>query len=685
MPLVIDNARYISIRDGGGSYIRFPSLTTTEINALNASNGMVVYNETTSALNSYEGGAWGTVDGGAGSDTTAIHDNVSAEISAITEKTGPVAGDWLLGEDSEDSNAKVRIAIGSLNVGHITGVEWDQTSDTWTRIDNDGETITLTRAAFDNFWPWAGMRRVNLSVTGEINAVVGDNNYTEDGSNGRVMVQIPKFWARSEAYGNRVTVIVVGYAAGGGNTITITPAGESPTVWTEGVDFTAETSDGVTATNIAAAIDGTADYSATAVGAHVIVSYDSGKAIDSCASDDTAAWSTGITHTKHRRWISDHAAAGFEIHPAFRQRVGGTVAVPTGTIAQYIYTSAYEATLVLDDAGAVQLGSKAGEQPFTGASIAKVIFASGANEPAIGDTISCADAAETAVVVACHLATGAWDGSGAGDIYLKHSGDATLGWLTAKLLTNDTQASEALATSNGGSAELALDIDDARGYGEAVGTGWGITLIHSLAARKLLNMIEYGNLDSQTNIGRGVVDLAGGTGFAGLETSAASIDSNLAANGTGVGTGDNGDVPVTWRWIENPWGNTWEFTDGYEAVDAAYHVLKVTGAWDNSGPSVWDSDDYDVSEAVPIMANGYISNIVYEAVLKHLLIPAAVAGSSSICIPDYFYAHDAGETNILLAGGRWDCSSCAGLGYLRSAGVASGSARSIGARLEFIG
>lgn len=59
----------------------------------------------------------GSAGGGAGSDTTAIHDNVSAEISAITEKTEPVAADLLLIEDSAASNAKKRVQVGNLPGG----------------------------------------------------------------------------------------------------------------------------------------------------------------------------------------------------------------------------------------------------------------------------------------------------------------------------------------------------------------------------------------------------------------------------------------------------------------------------------------------------------------------------------------------------------------------------------------
>lgn len=50
-------------------------------------------------------------------DADAIHDNVAAEISAITEKGTPVSADLLIIEDSAASNAKKRVQIGNLPGG----------------------------------------------------------------------------------------------------------------------------------------------------------------------------------------------------------------------------------------------------------------------------------------------------------------------------------------------------------------------------------------------------------------------------------------------------------------------------------------------------------------------------------------------------------------------------------------
>jgi hypothetical protein len=55
----------------------------------------------------------GDLPTGAATDPTAIHDNVAAEISAITQKTTTVLDDLVVIEDSEASNAKKSMKLGS--------------------------------------------------------------------------------------------------------------------------------------------------------------------------------------------------------------------------------------------------------------------------------------------------------------------------------------------------------------------------------------------------------------------------------------------------------------------------------------------------------------------------------------------------------------------------------------------
>jgi hypothetical protein len=60
----------------------------------------------------------------AGSDSTAIHDNIADEIHSITEKAAPVGDDVLIAEDSADAWDKVRLTLQNAfgAIGLIVGL-----------------------------------------------------------------------------------------------------------------------------------------------------------------------------------------------------------------------------------------------------------------------------------------------------------------------------------------------------------------------------------------------------------------------------------------------------------------------------------------------------------------------------------------------------------------------------------
>jgi hypothetical protein len=199
--------------------------------------------------------------------------------------------------------------------------------------------------------------------------------------------------------------------------------------------------------------------------------------------------------------------------------------------------------------------------------------------------------------------------------------------------------------------------------------------------------IEYATGNSQTALGRGIVDKASGTGFNGEVSGKDSADTNIGTNGTGTGTGANGLTPVVYRGIENPWGNIWRFIDGYNAVDAAYRIINRDGTGTFADPI--PAGSYESSTAIPIKDagnDGYIKNIVYEDLLALLFIPSQVGGSATTYLCDYWYAHRSGQTSILLAGGAWWYGGdVAGVAYRLSANVSTLAFRYYGARVEFTG
>jgi len=87
----------------------------------------------------------------------------------------------------------------------IIGVEWNQGTDTWRRIRDNGSEITDTPVgaslAFFDYHPvWGNIRRCTLADAGTVNHY-GSNargdGLTLDGTDGQVMVEIPKFWVKA--------------------------------------------------------------------------------------------------------------------------------------------------------------------------------------------------------------------------------------------------------------------------------------------------------------------------------------------------------------------------------------------------------------------------------------------------------------------------------------------------------
>ena len=90
-------------------------------------------------------------------------------------------------------------AVPAEAVQQVVGLEWNQGTDTWTRIDEEGQEFTPESSGFwENHPIWGRIKRVNLAADGTVNAVQGDDDFTLDGSNGRVMVGIPKFYVKAE-------------------------------------------------------------------------------------------------------------------------------------------------------------------------------------------------------------------------------------------------------------------------------------------------------------------------------------------------------------------------------------------------------------------------------------------------------------------------------------------------------
>lgn len=174
------------------------------------------------------------------------------------------------------------------------------------------------------------------------------------------------------------------------------------------------------------------------------------------------------------------------------------------------------------------------------------------------------------------------------------------------------------------------------------GEGWQNTDIHFLNILKALFAIEYGALNSQQLVGSGIVSEA-------LEKNTGLTLS--LGNKTGVGSGG----AISYRGLENPWGNTWEFIEGLVITDTAYYIADT-----GFGNFVSDSNrgDYKKIEGVtPITQDGYISKFLGDG----NFLASEVKGNSTLPVGDYQYSHREGETNLAVSGGNYEDGERAGI------------------------
>lgn len=154
-----------------------------------------------------------------------------------------------------------------------------------------------------------------------------------------------------------------------------------------------------------------------------------------------------------------------------------------------------------------------------------------------------------------------------------------------------------------------------------------------------LYLIEFANWDCQSKIGRG---------FVGGSSSTPSGNTDNMAYHTGCA--GSGDTAIQYRWIENLWGNVYQWVDGFNA--------NGTTAYYCTDPSKYaDDTTTGYTQIGTLPSNGWIKDLTVTD--NGLLIPKTVGGSETTFIPDYAYSSSG--WHVLYVGGGWGNGSSAGL------------------------
>lgn len=181
------------------------------------------------------------------------------------------------------------------------------------------------------------------------------------------------------------------------------------------------------------------------------------------------------------------------------------------------------------------------------------------------------------------------------------------------------------------------------------GSGWHLETIKATSANQLLMMIELAMMNSQTGIGQGVVSISDNSSY-----NCSSLTGSTADLGNGTGQAvetinekggiqttetANGKVAVTYRGVENPWGNISKHIQGIN--------IWGDGSMCGGQPYVANnftfneskhSDNYEPVGFTLANANGYIKAMGYGSEkYDWLFMPSEIGGTSALPVGDIVY------------------------------------------------
>lgn len=356
----------------------------------------------------------------------------------------------------------------------------------------------------------------------------------------------------------------------------------------------------------------------------------------------------------------------FSNHPSAVQR--------GGVKKSKIYISAYESSLAIDSTnGNIKLQSIAGVQPFTGSAIYKIPFTSGGTtQIQIGNVVTGGTSTATGTVIATYISSGTWAGGNA------------VGYLYLKQITGTFQNAEPLlvssidcATSSDVATSLSFTLTNAETYANNIGSGFGVLNFWFKRYIDMLQIIEAGTLDVPSVFGKGIVNSA-----AIKLTGADSIDSRINVEGTGVGSGTDGQTPIKWRGIENTHGHLWKHVAGLNVfTDGSYHLINRdgTGAIAEIMPSGYESG------TGLALADGYISAIQTDELGALGFIPKtanAVGSSSSTYFCDKYY-YPTNTNSSTFYSGAYNASDGAGPFLLSNSSINGATNAALGSFFEY--
>jgi hypothetical protein len=254
------------------------------------------------------------------------------------------------------------------------------------------------------------------------------------------------------------------------------------------------------------------------------------------------------------------------------------------------------------------------------------------------------------------------------------------------MTSNLDLANDKLASVSGVYPLVGVTRAECRSLAANNGTGWHQLDFALWSAIQMLYLVEYANFNTQANLG------AGNTNGTYLSSSAnqnqsphtvagASNALGNASTNTTNGAGVNakpGTSFMSYRGIENWYGNCWNWADGINVNVTATGNVHITNDYRNFADGT--ATGYTLVTSSFPTASGFIRNILNTA--AYFLSSTNSGGSSTTFITDQHYGSALASRVVYVSSGA-NLGASAGGFCLSSDYGASNSFRVIGARLAF--
>lgn len=229
------------------------------------------------------------------------------------------------------------------------------------------------------------------------------------------------------------------------------------------------------------------------------------------------------------------------------------------------------------------------------------------------------------------------------------------------------------------------------------GAGWHLETIKATGANQLLMMIELAMMNSQTGIGQGVVSIPDNASYNCSSLTGSTAD---LGNGTGMATETinekggiqttetaNGKVSVSYRGMENPWGNVRKHIQGINIWgDGSMCGGQPYVANNFTFNDAKHSDNYEPVGFTFANSSGFINAMGYGSEkYDWLLMPSEIGGTSALPVGDFLYAtQNLNGYHATLLGDSWATGNNSGVFCWHCTYGTSGRFRGFGGRLLYV-